>query len=127
MSTNVRTLQPQAAMPPSDPSGRSTRNDAYAALGDVGEKHRQYLELLRSVTYHGTETQSGARIGDLTDMEAAEWLSWSRSSVNGRRDELMARNDRAVTERPVVVKSQRRRCNVTGSMCTAWKAAPHLL
>ena len=115
--------EPQRQQPA---GGEATRDAAYASLGDLTPKHRAYLDLLRHVARHNPTTKGGRHLEALTDMEAAEWLGWSRSTINGRRDELMARNDRAVTEEPAVVRAGRRRCHVTGSTCTAWKPTPWL-
>jgi len=97
-------------------SARDTRDSAYRALRPrLGAKQGEYLGALTRVTLTGLRTQSGSTIYDLTDMEAARLLSWERTSVNGRRKELV--------DMGLVRKAQVRRCHVTGNDVTAWKAA----
>lgn len=102
---------------------KHTRNAAYREITDrLSEKQRRYFSALRAVTQHGHRTRSGQIIHDPTDQEAAALLGWGVNEITGRRDELMARNHRAATPVPVVEKSQRRTCNVTGNRATAWRA-----
>ncbi|GIV82720.1 MAG: hypothetical protein KatS3mg051_2074 [Anaerolineae bacterium] len=91
-----------------------TRDAAYAALTPrLNARQHEYLDALRRVYSAGLVTRSGETIRDLTDMEAARLLGWERTSVNGRRNELV--------EMGLVSESQVRRCHVTGNQVTAWR------
>ncbi|GIV57752.1 MAG: hypothetical protein KatS3mg042_0665 [Rhodothermaceae bacterium] len=91
-----------------------TRNASYAALTPrLSDRQREYLDALRRVCESGMITRSGETIRDLTDMEAARLLGWERTSVNGRRNELV--------EMGLVSESQVRLCHVTGNRVTAWR------
>lgn len=93
---------------------RTVKRDTYRAQAPrLGRKQHEYHALLRHVTEHGF-TKNGHRFFNLTDMEAARWLGWERTTVNGRRNELvrmgLARQDGT------------RRCLVTRNTCAVWVA-----
>lgn len=113
-------------------SATQTKRQAYrrhASTGRLSRQQRRYFERLRQVTTHGLTTQSGKVIRDLTDAEAATILDVFRTSITGRRNELCggSKSTKAIKQNPLVVKSQRRTCHVTGNPAQAWKVADHAL
>ena len=108
---------------------QDTRDASYAEIRSfVGDAQREYLDCLASVCKHGYQTRSGDVIHDLTDKEAALLLGWDRTSVNGRRNELCGGSGSKLrfVKSPAVVKSEKRRCSVTGRLVTPWKISNQL-
>lgn len=116
--------------PPRD--GTPSRNEAYRRLqSNLTPKQRTYYQLMRQVAAHGkTMKATGEVVYDLTDMEAARWLThrtgtrWERTSINGRRNELSGGSGAVpgTEKHPLIVRSRQRRCGVTGNNVTAWRA-----
>jgi hypothetical protein len=75
---------------------------------------KRYYELLRRITIHGYRTQSGVVIHSLTDREAAAALGCERTTICGRRNELMGGSGGEAFEAHPVVKraGDRRSCHV---------------
>ena len=108
---------------------QDTRDASYAEIRSfVGDAQREYLDCLASVCTHGYRTLEGDVIHDLTDKEAALLLGWDRTSVNGRRNELCGGSGSKMrfVKSPAVVKSEKRRCSVTGRLVTPWKLSNQL-
>ena len=108
---------------------KDTRDLSYKRLrGHLDGQRLRYLDAVVRVARHGLKTQDGTTIHDLTDAEAAKLLGIGRSSVTGRRAELIGGSgaEQRFVVSPAVVKSERRTCHVTGSMVTPWKPSPQL-
>lgn len=64
---------------------------------------------------------------DFTNLEIARDLRWDINRVTPRVYELRGKGKRnPYRERPVLVESRRRPCNITGSKAIAWQLNPHI-
>lgn len=128
----------QGKQPEAD--GTGAKLDALVAtVHTLKGKCFTYLHLLRTMLGgKRLKPKAQAALGqeyiyDLTDMEAARWLGWERTSINGRRNQLSGGSMALPGTKayPLVVKSTReyvdeegrRRCLITGNRATAWQAS----
>lgn len=101
-----------------------TRDASYAAIrSELSDRQRRYLCALERAAMEGIRTKSGEIIRDLTDQEATAILGWGVNQTTARRNELCggSGSDAHVRRSPLVQKSQKRACHVTGRTVQAWR------
>lgn len=122
--------QPDRVAYEDEPDPKEVRDDAYDDV-DLTAKQEEYMRCLFG-WQEGEKSQRlfeqrvevermmwGTSMLALTDMEAARILDWPRSSVNGRRNELV--NDLYLME-----AAEKRECRVTGETAVAWRPVADL-
>lgn len=119
-TTGYGQTKPSAAVQPAmQPAGAATRDAAYQAVRNtLGPKQARLLDLYLRAQREGIRTKAGVTLRTLSDMEAARLLSWERTAVNARRNELVAMG--------YVEAAETRACYVTSRPVTAWQAVPQL-
>jgi hypothetical protein len=97
-----------------EPVHPSTARAMIQALSGTRER---YYQLLRRVTIQGYRTKEGTLIHSLTDREAAAFLGCERTTICGRRNELMGGSGGDAFEAHPVVKraGDRRSCHIRPS------------
>ena len=101
-----------------------TRDASYAAIRrELGARQRRYLAALEQAQTEGVRTRSGEIIHDLTDQEATAILGRGVNQTTARRNELCGGSGSSahVRRSPLVQKSQKRACHVTGRTVQAWR------
>lgn len=104
---------------PAKPPGAESRDAAYERIKEgLTPMQRRLFNLYQRAASDGIRTKAGILLRSLTDMEVAKMLGIERTSVNGRRAELI--------EMGHVEAGAKRPCLVTGNTVTSWRAVPDL-